>query len=256
MLLVAHLEQTYRRQGLADCFVRAREAGFDGVELVIGPGCTCELSEPEASCRALAHQANQCGTRVHSVLLADDPEVRIGAAGADRRSESCAHVRAALHRCRWLGAQTLRLIPAKVGTGAEGAGHAYQDALNDTCLSLETLRIDFERCGVVVGVMPCHHRFLLSPPEFRELIDRVNSPLVAAALDWTACALVGEPADWIRTLRRRLAAVSIEANVLRGSADSDALLKPLREVRFDGPLILIGEACSAGAFDTLRNLPS
>ena|GEM_PF-2989678 len=257
MLIVAHIEGTRSQRELPELFVRAREAGFDGVEIVIGRGRTCDLSEPEESCREIAVEADRCGTRVRSALLADDPAVRIGDANPESAgggSRVLEQVRAVVQRCRWLGAPTLRLIPAEVGPHSEPyGGRSYQDALNRTCHSLEALRADFERCGVVAGVMPCRHRFLLSPPEFRELIDRVNSPMIAAAVNWAACARVGDPADWITTLQRRLAAVSIDAAARRDLADAG---RALRDIRFDGLLIHVGDACSAGEFDALRSLLS
>jgi sugar phosphate isomerase/epimerase len=91
--------------------------------------------------------------------------------------------------------------------------------------------------------MPCHHGFLLSPPEFRELIDRVNSPVVGAALDWSTCAGFGDPADWIATLQHRLAALSIDAVAPTWNG---TLLPALRDAGFDGMLIHTGAAGNTG----------
>ena len=280
MLIVAHIEEIHSRRELPGVFARTREAGFDGVEIVIGRGRTCDLSEPEENCREIALEADRCGSRVQSAVLADDPAVCIShtipesAGGGSRVLEQ---VRAVVQRCRWLGAQTLRLTPAGAGphSGPYG-GQSYQDALNQTCSNLEALHADFERCGVVAGVVPCHHRFLLSPPEFRELIDRVNSPMIGAALDWTACAQVGDPADWITTLQRRLAAVTIDAAAWRDLAAANGrvrcadraeenaaalpdrsaqrTLRALRDIRFDGLLICLGDAYGTGELNTLRSL--
>ena len=233
MLIVAHIEGTHSQRELPDLFARARETGYDGVELGIGTGCTCELSEPEENCRAIAHQAQQCGTQVRSALLADSAAVRLGTTNHEP-------VRSAVRRCRWLGAESLRLIPAAVGAAPDGTGRTYQDALNETYSGLEAVHVDFERCGVVAGIVPCRHRFLLSPPEFRELIDRVNSPLIGAALDYGACARIGEPTDWITTLQHRLAAVSIEAGTRGKVTGDEPLSRVLRDIGFSGLLIHIG----------------
>ena len=252
MLIVAHIERTHRRRELPELFIRVREAGFDGVEVVVGAGCTCELSESEEDCHALTREAERSGIPVRSALLADDPAVRLGVANERERLRSIEAVRAVVRRCRWLGVRTLRLIPAVAGVGPDGNGLSYQETLNQTWRSLEALRGDFERCGVVAGVMPCHHRFLLSPPEFRELIDRVNSSLVGAALDWDVCARIGSPADWITTLQHRLAAVSLGAAAWNMAVGDQTWLRALRDIRFDGLLICPGEPCNPDELKALR----
>jgi len=232
---VAHIEKTHHHRDLAEPFARARDRGFDGVEIVIGRGATCELLGDPEDCHAIRETARRCGIEVLSALLDDDPAVRIGAADDWERSENVGLVRAVVQRCRRLNPRIVRLVPAVVRTEPDRAGQPYQDALNRTCASLEALRGDFERSGVIAGVMPCHHGFLLSPPEFRELLDRVNSPLVGAALDYAACVRVGDPADWISTLQHRLAAMVIDT-----PAPDDAVVEALRDLRFDGLLIYTG----------------
>ncbi|MFH0983726.1 MAG: TIM barrel protein [Planctomycetota bacterium] len=287
MLIIAHLDQPHRREEWPKLFAQARAAGFDGVEVVIGDGYACAWSEPEEAYRTLAQEADRCGTPVRSVFLADDPAVRIGIADDAQRAQNLERVRAGIERCRWLGAALLRWIPGAVGPTGDGQAPSYQDALNYTCFGIEALRADFERCGVAAGLIPCYHRFLLSPPEFRELIDRLNSPRIDAALDYAACAQVGEPADWIATLQHRLAAVSMRAAasfptvgagslIVRGESGQERcdtgiqapaetqagslchnfchglLIQALRHIRFDGLWIHMGELCGPGELNALR----
>ncbi len=252
MLIVAHIGRTHRRRELPELFTQACEAGYDGVEVVVGAGCTCELSESEENCRALAHEAERVGTPMRSTLLADDPTVRLGVVNEQERLRNIEAVRAVARRCRWLGVRTLRLVPAVAGTGPDAIGPSYQEALNQTWCSLEALRSDFERCGVVAGVTPCHHHFLLSPPEFRELIDQANSPLVGGALDWDVCARIGSPADWITTLQHRLVAISLGAAAWNEAVGDQTWLRALRDIRFDGLLICPGEPCNADDLNALR----
>ncbi|MCP4592129.1 MAG: TIM barrel protein [bacterium] len=245
MRILAGIHSDVGPELLPERLAEVRAAGFDGVEIVLGAGGVVEPNAPEEACRALAEQAERYGLRVGSVLLADSPQTHTGSADGKRCHRALEKVRDILHRCAWLGARVVRWVPANLGIPAADGGacdeaSSYQESLNATYLSLETLRLDCERSGVVAGVIPCHHGFLLSPPEFRELIDRVNSPLLAAALDCSACGRVGDPVDWIFTLQHRLAAVVVEAG-----AGSAGVRRALREVRFDGSLILTGDTAAA-----------
>ncbi|MCK4660568.1 MAG: TIM barrel protein [Phycisphaerae bacterium] len=247
MLTIAHIARTHHRRELPEQFARIAEAGMTGVEIVVGRGCTCELLESEENCRALAEEAGRCGVRIFSALLADDPQARIGAADHRQRGQAIEQIAAVVRRCRWMGAETLRLAPVGGGVRCGETGFSYQDALNHTYDSLQILRLDFERGGVVAGIMPCLQGFLLSPPEFRELLDRVNSPGIKAALDCTACARFGEPADWITTLQYRLTAVYDESTMAERACDDRALLNALDEVRFEGVFICSGLLLCAGS---------
>lgn len=229
MFKVLHIPDMTPLGEAPEWLVRAREMGFDGIEIVVGDRCTCELSATQESCIALGQEATRRGVRVVSLCLAADAGPDIGTGDEDRRLQGRERVRAAVRIGGWLGAQVLRIIPA---SSADRVRCSYQQTLNQTYRSLLNLRGDLERGGVVGAIEPCHHRFLLSPPELRELLDRVNSPWVAAALNWSACEAQGDPHDWAETLRYRLGAVIVEP------AAEEAAVKALEDSGFEGAVII------------------
>lgn len=260
MLVLAHIEKSHHAWELRERLAHARDAGFDGVEIALDAGAkgecrACDWMEPEESCRAIAAEAQRCGVPIRAAVLADEPAARIADPDAARQAEAVERVRSAAWCCERLGSGVLRLIPAALRTGSPRAVLSYQDALNSTCRRLESLRLDCERRGVVAAVIPCHHGFLLSPPEFRELLDRISSPFVGAALDWTACAKIGDPVDWIHTLQHRLAAVSVDLTAREPTPLEEAWADTLRENGFDGVIIHTGGTWTAGALERFRHAP-
>ncbi len=112
---------------------------------------------------------------------------------------------------------------------------------------------DADDRGVHIGIENVWNRFLLSPVEMRDLIDRVNSPWVGAYFDIGNAMAFGYPQDWIRTLGRRIIRVHAKDYDLTrpgtagfdcplgdGSVDWPAVMAALHEVQYEGPMTFEG----------------
>lgn len=119
---------------------------------------------------------------------------------------------------------------------------SYADALWATHNALMALCRPTTRTGVFVGVEPATDRFLLSPVELRDLLDRVNSPHIAACLNLANVARIGHPLDWIRTLRHRIVCVRLGDEE---DAQLDETAAALREVLYTGPVVCSGDPADA-----------
>ncbi|MCX7824458.1 MAG: sugar phosphate isomerase/epimerase, partial [Verrucomicrobiae bacterium] len=90
------------------------------------------------------------------------------------------------------------------------------------------------------------NKFLLSPLEMREFIDKLGSDCVGAYFDVGNVVLYGYPQDWIRTLGKRIVRVHIKdfkpvigningfCNLLDGDVNWKAVMAELRALRYDG----------------------
>lgn len=137
------------------------------------------------------------------------------------------------------GGSVLTVRPAGAAPGGNETRVAgYADALWDTYDALEALCGPTARTGVFVGVEAVTDGCLLSPVELRDLLDRVNSPYVAACLNLASIARIGEPLDWIRTLRHRTVCVRLGDE---GGAQLDEIATALQEVLYTGPVVCGGE---------------
>jgi hexulose-6-phosphate isomerase len=92
-------------------------------------------------------------------------------------------------------------------------------------------------------VDPARTGLLLSPVEFREWLDEINSPWVGACLDVGHVHTLGCPQDWINTLAGHLTHVratdrrSAETCLPgEGEVDYAGVMQALRQVGYDGPL--------------------
>ena len=83
--------------------------------------------------------------------------------------------------------------------------------------------------GVVIGVENVWNNFLLSPLEMARFLDEIDSPFVRAYFDIGNVVRTGEPADWIRTLGRRIARVHVKDFKRNGHLNSGGAFVDLGE---------------------------
>ena len=117
-----------------------------------------------------------------------------------------------------------------------------------------------EELGVTLGVENVWNKFLLSPLEMRDFLDKIGSPRVKSYFDVGNVVATGYPEQWIRILGERIARVHFKdfqrdvatldgfCDLLEGDADYAAVMRELRAVGYDGPV-------AAEFFDVEDDLP-
>jgi hexulose-6-phosphate isomerase len=96
---------------------------------------------------------------------------------------------------------------------------------------------------VYVGVENVGNKFLLSPLETRDFIDKADCEYVGAYFDCGNILGTGYPDHWIRILGNRIKKIHVKdqkitepglCDLLTGDVDYPAVMKALREVGYDG----------------------
>jgi hexulose-6-phosphate isomerase len=102
--------------------------------------------------------------------------------------------------------------------------------------------------GVAIGVENVWNKFLLSPLEMRDFLDKIASENVACYFDVGNVVLTGYPEQWIDILGHRIKRVHLKdfkrsvgtldgfCDLLDGDVDYAAVMAALRRVGYDGPL--------------------
>ena len=142
-----------------------------------------------------------------------------------------------------LGAPVILLVPGNCNK-INGGHVRYDDALKRAEEAMHILAPYAQERNVIIGAENVWNRFLLSPIEMRDFIDRINSPFVQAYFDIGNVLIQSWPEDWIRILGRRICAVHIKdysfqkqfVPLLEGNADFGACMAALREAGYNGAL--------------------
>lgn len=246
---------------------QAAAAGFAGIELVVDDDGLLRPDTAPPEFARLAARAADLNLRI--VGLATGLFWRFNYASpdpADRR-RACDLTLRMLDQAAAAGAGAILVVPALVGKVCDPRPQVtYAEAYNRTLEALHALRREAEARAVTLAVENVWNRFLLSPLEAAELLDRVNSPCVGFYLDTGNVLACGYPEDWVTTIGRRLVRVHAkDYDVARpgpagfcglgeGSVDWPAVLAALRAVRYDGPLTYEGGGDPAEACRRLTNI--
>jgi L-ribulose-5-phosphate 3-epimerase len=233
--------------------VAAAAAGFEGLELTVASEGPLRFDTTLESCATLARRATDLDLRI--VSLASDEFWQTNYAAPDRstRERAVAFTLQMLDRAVALAADAILVVPAVVGTLDEPQPRvSYADALHRTFDTLCSLRHEAESRGVTIALENVWNRFLLSPIEAADLLDRINSPLVGWYFDTGNVMVHGYPQDWIATLGGRIKRVHVKDYDLsrpgpagfcplgEGSVDWPSVIAGLRQAGYNGPLTYEG----------------
>jgi len=238
---------------IAEIASRCAQAGFEALELAWRQDGELTDRTSKADCQAIARQVTDRGLKIASLATGMYWQTNFASPDPTDRARARDLTLAALDRAAWLDAGAILCIPAVVGAwNAKRLQVPYEDAMARSCEALTTLAPEAEARGVVIAIENVWNKFLLSPLEMRDLINRVNSPWVGVYFDVGNVVAFGYPEDWIRTLGHRIARVhlkdfasdvgGIEGFCPLGEGDVDwpAVLAALNQVRYDGPLTYEG----------------
>jgi L-ribulose-5-phosphate 3-epimerase len=252
-------------EGLAGA---AAQAGFEAVELTIGTDGPLTTQTRQEQCAEIARVFRQFGLKITSLATGLFWQCHYGHGDPAVRQQAKELTRVGLDMATWLGADALLVVPAVVGRWNDPVPQvAYADALARSIDALANVSGEAEDRGVYIAIENVWNRFLLSPMEMCELIDKVNSPWVGACFDIGNAMVFGYPQDWIRTLGRRIirvhakdydlnrpGAAGFDCPLLEGSVDWAAVMKALRDIRYEGPLTYEGRGEPTGIARRLKQL--
>jgi len=226
----------------------ARDAGFDGLELVMGEEGELTLDSSDQQILKVRTMADRVGLELKSLMTGLYWKYPLTHDDASVREKAREVVRKHLRGASILGADTILVVPGGVGTEYAPGFRVvdYETAYNRALEAFRELAADAEQFGVQIGIENVWNRFLLSPLEFRGFLDSVGSPFIGCYFDVANCLLTGYPEQWIRILgraritkvhvkdfRRRVGTLDGFVDLLAGDVDFPAVMAALRAIDYD-----------------------
>ena len=236
---------------IEEAFLEAREAGYDGVELAIGEAGILNINYSEKECKEVVSIAEKIGISYKTVASGIPWSYSLTDSNLDIRNKGIEYVKKMLKMTKWLGAESLLLVPGAVDIFFR---NDYVKVPYDICYrrskeSIEKILPTAKEVSINICIENVANKFLLSPLEMRDFIDSFNSDKVGSYLDVGNLLYTGGyPGDWIKILGRRIKAVHVKdyklsvggiegfCDLLDGDVNWQEVTKALKNIGYDGQI--------------------
>ncbi len=233
---------------LKDVFSLAKAAGFDGVELALNERGLCSLESPDSEWKEVKKMAEGEGLSLYSVasglywdypITSDDGRIRQKAEDIVKRE---------LEAAALLGCESCLVLPGTVCADFVDPSLIvdYETAYGRSLEAFLRLKSYAEACKVEIGLENVWNKFLTSPLEMRDFIDKIGSPYVGSYFDVGNVLFNGYPEHWIKILGKRIKKVHFKdyrrqagglhgfCDLLAGDVNYPCVFDALSAIGYDG----------------------
>lgn len=225
----------------------AKKAGFDGIEFCLAATGELSLESTDEEILSVKKRAEEIEIEMASLaswlpwehsLTSDHLEDRIKAKDIIRKQMEMANK---------LGTDTILVVPGYVGVDFVPNSEvcAYDQVYDRALEALCELAVEAEQQNITIAIENVWNKFLLSPLEMRDFVDKINSPNVGVYFDVGNVLLTGYPEHWIRILGDRIKRVHFKdyrmdpggfnafVDLLAGDVHYPEVMTALKEINYD-----------------------
>ena len=237
---------SFAEPDLRKCFELAKDAGFDGVEVALDENGPVSMASTKEDILAVKEMAREVGIELYSVASGLYWTYNYTSANKENRSRAKEITRKQLQVAAWLGCDTILVVPGAVEVAFDpGEVVEYDVAYERALVALRELAPVAEELKVSIGVENVWNRFLLSPLEMAEFIDKVGSGYVGSYFDVGNVLYAGYPEHWIKILGSRIKKVHFKdyrraagdlygfVDLLSGEVNWPAVMEKLASIGYD-----------------------
>lgn len=233
---------------VAESIKLAKAAGFDGIELALNETGEMSLACTEQEIKEVKKIADDTGLELYSVacglywdnpITDDDPAIRAKAEDIVKKE---------IDMAKMLGCDSCLVIPGTVCTEFANPDKVvdYQDAYDRSLEAFLRLKEYAEKSQINIALENVWNKFLTSPIEMKEFIDKIDSDYVGSYFDVGNVLFNGFPEHWIKILNKRIKKVHFKdyrklagglhgfVDLLAGDVDYPAVVEALKAIGYDG----------------------
>ena len=233
---------------LSESFALAKDASFEGVEVALDEQGELSLASTEKDIAAIRRQADEAGIALYSVACGLYWDYWLNDEDVQKRRKAKDLVKKQLECAAGLGCESILVIPGCVNADFADPNKVcdYEVAYDRSLEALSELKATAEQYRVEIGLENVWNKFLLSPMELRDFIDKLGSDYVGSYLDIGNVLANGYPEQWVRILNKRIKKVHFKdyrkaagglhgfVDLLAGDVNYPAVMQALADVGYDG----------------------
>jgi L-ribulose-5-phosphate 3-epimerase len=234
-----------------ECIKEARVSGYEGVEVNFDGRFDLDCSENDL--KELKNVADGNGIKIVSVYSRQQWKTPISSGEKKKREEGIRTLERLIEIAEYLEAPTILTIPGAVDNSILSADReivTYEDAYKRVKDTIAGLAPRAKSAGVILALENVPNKFLLSPLEFRGMIEEVGSDAVGCHFDTANCLYYqGVPEDWIRILGKYIKAIHLKdyktsvgtlngfCDIFEGDTNWKEVCMAIAETGYDGSII-------------------
>ena len=200
----------------AECFVEARNAGFDGVEIQLSREITLDSTPDQV--KRIGDAARKAGVTIASMWVQWLGQTPINSPDPEVRARGVEAIKKAIEFAGYAGCGALLLVPGRLGAGAR-FDVGYQTTWERFTAELKKCVPFAEKGKVILTPENVWNKFLVSPLEMRAFVDQFASPWLQTHFDIGNVMQFGYPQDWILTLGPRIKRIHVKDYKLSARAE-------------------------------------
>lgn len=217
---------SFPQASIKDNLSLAKKAGFEGVELALNGSGELSMESTEKEVLDIKNYATDLGLSLYSLSCGLCWDYRLSDDDKANREKAKDMIKKQIDTAYLLGADTVLVIPGVVNVefSMPEKKVAYDVVYGRALEGLNQLKGYAEQAKVNIGLENVWNKFLLSPMEMRDFIDKIGSDYVGSYLDVGNTLYCSYPEDWVRILGKRIKKVHfkdyrVQAGGLHGFVD-------------------------------------
>lgn len=234
-----------------ECLKEARLSGYGGVEVNFDGRFTLDCTDE--TLKELKKTAEENGIKIVSVYSRQQWKTPISSSDRAKREQGIKTLERLIDIAGYLQAPTILTIPGAVDNSILSPDKetvAYKDAYERVKDAISGLSLRAESAGVILALENVPNKFLLSPLEFKRIIEETGSRAVGCHFDAANCFYYqGVPEDWVRILGKHIKAIHLKdykiavgslngfCDIFEGDINWNEVCRAIAETGYDGALI-------------------
>lgn len=238
---------SFPQASIKDNLTLAKNAGFEGVELALNLEGELSLNSTESELLEIKKVANDLGLKIPSLSSSLCWDYRLSDDDAKTREKAKEIIKKQIESAKILGADTVLVIAGSVNVefSMPEVKVPYDVCYNRAIEGVSEIGEFAKDLKINVGLENVWNKFLLSPIEMRDFIDKIGNEYVGSYLDIGNTLYCSFPDDWIRILNKRIKKIHFKdyryqsgglhgfVDLLAGDVNYPEVIKALNEIGYD-----------------------
>ena len=235
---------------LQKCMEVAKDAGFSCLELALGETGEVSLKSTDNEILSIKQMADDNDIELTSLASGLYWTYSLTSNDKATREKSLVILKRQLEIASLLNVSSILVVPGCVNAEFASPEIVSYDIAYDRALDAISSVADYAKdCGVKIGLENVWNKFLLSPLEMRDFIDKINNPFVGVYFDIGNVLQTGYPQHWINILGERIVNIHIKdfknsigningfVDLLAGDVDFKAVMDSIRRIGYNSYII-------------------